>query len=136
MWSVSKAATPTYSDAAARRPRTWWTSPFCVVPGVSSFYAAPAYAGIPLTHRDCANAFEVITGHRRGDAADDEDVNFPDYDPFRSYVFLMGMKNIARIASALITDKHFPPETPAAVIAWGTRPEQRTSRGHPGNASG
>jgi uroporphyrinogen III methyltransferase / synthase len=100
--------------------------PFCVVPGVSSFYAAPAYAGIPLTHRDCANAFEVITGHRRGDAADDEDVNFPEYDPFRSYVFLMGMKNIARIASALITDKHFPPETPAAVIAWGTRPEQQT----------
>ncbi|MBM4310746.1 MAG: uroporphyrinogen-III C-methyltransferase [Deltaproteobacteria bacterium] len=103
--------------------------PFCVVPGVSSFYAAPAYAGIPLTHRDCANAFEVITGHRRGDAADDEDINFPAYDPFRSYVFLMGMKHIARIAAALITDRHFPADTPAAVIAWGTRPEQHTVTG-------
>jgi len=103
--------------------------PFCVVPGVSSFYAAPAYAGIPLTHRDCANAFEVITGHRRGDAADDEDINFPEYDPFRSYVFLMGMKHIARIAAALIKDRHFPPDTPVAVISWGTRPEQHTVTG-------
>ena len=100
--------------------------PFCVVPGVSSFYAAPAYAGIPLTHRDYANAFEVITGHRRGDAADDEDVNFPEYDPYRSYVFLMGIKNLAHISEALIKEKKFPADTPVAVIAWGTRPEQQT----------
>ena len=100
--------------------------PFCVVPGVSSFYAAPAYAGIPLTHRDYANAFEVITGHRRGDAADDEDVNFPEYDPYRSYVFLMGMKNLAHISEALIKEKNFPADTPVAVISWGTRPEQQT----------
>src|SRR6056297_692850 len=52
--------------------------PFAVIPGISSFYSAPAYAGIPLTHRDYANAVEVITGHRRGDSVD-EDVNFPDY---------------------------------------------------------
>ena len=100
--------------------------PFCVVPGISSFYSAPAYAGIPLTHRDYANAFEVITGHRRGDASDDEDVNFPEYDPYRSYVFLMGMKNLAHIAEALIKEKNFPADTPVAVISWGTRPEQQT----------
>ncbi|HPP96086.1 MAG TPA: uroporphyrinogen-III C-methyltransferase, partial [Spirochaetota bacterium] len=41
--------------------------PFVVVPGISSFYSAPAYAGIPVTHRDFANAFEVISGHRRDD---------------------------------------------------------------------
>ncbi len=99
--------------------------PFCVVPGISSFYSAPAYAGIPLTHRDYANAFEVITGHRRGDAAE-EDVNFPEYDPFRSYVFLMGMKNLAHIAESLITEKKFPADTPVGIISWGTRPEQQT----------
>jgi uroporphyrinogen III methyltransferase / synthase len=100
--------------------------PFCVVPGVSSFYAAPAYAGIPLTHRDFANAFEVITGHRRGDAAEDEDINFPAYDPFRTFVFLMGMKNLAYIAESLIREQHFPADTPVAVISWGTRPGQQT----------
>jgi len=100
--------------------------PFCVVPGISSLYSAPAYAGIPLTHRDYANAFEVITGHRRADATAEEDVNFPDYDPFRSYVFLMGMKNIAHIAESLIKEKKFPADTPVAVISWGTRPEQQT----------
>jgi len=100
--------------------------PFCVVPGISSFYSAQAYAGIPLTHRDYANAFEVITGHRRGDVAAEEDVNFPEYDPFRSYVFLMGMKNLACIAESLIKGKNFPADTPVAVISWGTRPEQQT----------
>jgi uroporphyrinogen III methyltransferase/synthase len=100
--------------------------PFCVVPGISSFYSAPAYAGIPLTHRDYANAFEVITGHRRGDAAAEEDVNFPEYDSFRSFVFLMGMKNLDHIADSLIGEKNFPADTPVAVISWGTRPEQQT----------
>ncbi|PKP36656.1 MAG: hypothetical protein CVT98_07325, partial [Bacteroidetes bacterium HGW-Bacteroidetes-15] len=94
--------------------------PFCVVPGISSFYSAPAYAGIPLTHRDYANAFEVITGHRRSDASDEEDVNFPDYDPCRSYAFLMGMKNLAHIAASLIKEKNFPADTPVAIISWGT----------------
>ena len=54
--------------------------PFVVIPGISSFYSAPAYAGIPLTHRDFSNAFEVISGHRRSDADDTEDVNFPEFD--------------------------------------------------------
>jgi len=103
--------------------------PFCVVPGISSFYSAPAYAGIPLTHRDYANAFEVITGHRRSDATDEEDVNFPEYDPCRSYAFLMGMKNLSHIAASLIQEKNFPADTPVAIISWGTRPEQQVVTG-------
>lgn len=102
---------------------------FEVVPGVSSFYSAPAYAGIPLTHRDFANAFEVITGHRRDDAADDEDINFPEYDPDKTYAFLMGMKNIAHIASKLVSEKRFPAATPVAVVNWGTTPRQRVATG-------
>lgn len=99
--------------------------PFAVIPGISSFYSAPAYAGIPLTHRDFSNAFEVVSGHRRSDADDTEDVNFPDYDPEKTFAFLMGMKNLAHIREKLVNEKNFPPETPVGIVTWGTRPEQR-----------
>lgn len=99
--------------------------PFVIIPGVSSFYSAPAYAGIPLTHRDFANAFEVVSGHRRADAEDDDDVNFPEYNPEKTFVFLMGMKNLEHISRKLIEEKNFDPETPVGIISWGTRPEQR-----------
>ncbi len=99
--------------------------PFVVIPGISSFYSAPAYAGIPLTHRDFANAFEVISGHRRSDADDTEDVNFPEFDAEKTFVFLMGMKNLSHISKTLIEEKNFPEETPVGIISWGTRPEQR-----------
>ncbi|MCP4717284.1 MAG: uroporphyrinogen-III C-methyltransferase [Deltaproteobacteria bacterium] len=102
---------------------------FVIVPGISSFYAAPAYAGIPVTHRDFANALEVVTGHRRADAADAEGVNFPVYDPDKTFAFLMGMKNLAHITATLVREKGFPSETPVAVISWGTRPEQRVITG-------
>lgn len=103
--------------------------PFAIVPGISSFYSAPAYAGIPLTHRDFANAFEVITGHRRADSAAGDDVNFPEYNPDRTFVFLMGIKNLPHIAESLLHKKNFPPDTPVALISWGTRPEQRVVTG-------
>jgi len=99
--------------------------PFVIIPGISSIYSAPAYAGIPLTHRDFANAFEVISGHRRSDSDDTEDVNFPDYNPEKTFVFLMGMMNLKHICKTLIEEKSFPPDTPVGIISWGTRPEQR-----------
>lgn len=99
--------------------------PFAVIPGISSFYSAPAYAGIPLTHRDFSNAFEVISGHRRSDADDSEDVNFPEFDAEKTFAFLMGMKNLHHISRTLIEEKSFPAETPVGIISWGTRPEQR-----------
>ncbi len=104
--------------------------PFCIIPGISSFYSAPAYAGIPLTHRDYANAFQVVTGHRRTDTNKDEDVNFPEYDPERTYTFLMGVRNLPHIAESLVTKKKFPPDTPAAVISWGTTPRQKVVTGN------
>ena len=107
--------------------------PFAVVPGISSFYSAPAYAGIPITHRDFANALEVVTGHRRADASAGEDVNFPEYDPDRTFAFLMGVKNLPHIAASLVNQKNFPADTPVALISWGTRPEQRVVTGTPVN---
>ncbi len=99
--------------------------PFAVIPGISSFYSAPAYAGIPLTHRDFSSAFEVVSGHRRSDTDNTEDVNFPEYDPEKTFVFLMGMKNLSHIREKLIIEKNFPSDIPVGIVTWGTRPEQR-----------
>ncbi|MGQ9843836.1 MAG: uroporphyrinogen-III C-methyltransferase [Spirochaetota bacterium] len=101
--------------------------PFAVVPGISSFYSALAYAGIPITHRDYAASFEVITGHRRGDS--DEDITLPDYSDQKTYTFLMGMKNLDTICQRLIVEKNFPSNTPIAVVTWGTTPKQKVATG-------
>ncbi len=111
---------------------------FSIVPGISSFYSAPAYAGIPLTHRDFANAFEVITGHRKDNTSEDDTgfftdeesrINFPEYDEMKTFVFLMGMKNLQYISEKLISEKKFPANTPAGIISWGTTPVQVVSTG-------
>ncbi len=103
--------------------------PFEIIPGISSFYSVPAYAGIPVTHRDWADRFEVITGHRRSDTGEQLDITLPDYQPHKTFVFLMGMKNLHAITAALIEEKKFPADIPAAVISWGTTPRQATATG-------
>ena len=97
--------------------------PFEVVPGVSSAVAAPAYAGIPVTHRDFASSFAVITGQPG------EEKERLDWARLAvgadTLVFLMGVENLSRIARELIRHGRSP-STPAALIQWGTRPQQRT----------
>jgi len=99
--------------------------PFEVVPGVSSAYAVPAYAGIPVTHRRLASSFTVVTGHE--DPGKDE--SSIDWDRISTgsdtLVFLMGMGNLAHIMNKLIQNGR-PPSTPVAVIGRGTSPRQRT----------
>jgi len=102
--------------------------PFAVIPGISSFYSVPAYAGIPVTHRDFANSVEVITGHRKNGLGEEE-IRFPEYDPEKTCVFLMGIQNISHIADSLMNIKKFPADTLCAVISWGTRPAQKTVAG-------
>jgi uroporphyrinogen III methyltransferase / synthase len=102
--------------------------PFEVVPGISAGYAAPAYAGIPVTHRGLASSVAVIAGHeypeKEGGSVDWEKVcNAAD-----TLVFFMGVRNLAEIAAALA--KHGrAPETPVTVIHWGTRAEQKIATG-------
>ncbi|HIE16793.1 MAG TPA: uroporphyrinogen-III C-methyltransferase [Dehalococcoidia bacterium] len=102
--------------------------PFEAVPGVSSAYAVPAYAGIPVTHRRLASSFTVVTGH--------ED---PDKDRSTvawgraslgsdTLVILMGMGNLAHIVRQLIQNGR-PVSTPVAVISQGTSPRQRAVTG-------
>lgn len=95
-----------------------------VIPGVSSVYSAPAYAGIPITHRGKASSFHVITGHEDPT----KENSSLDYEILAreegTLVFLMGLSKLHQISERLIAngkDAH----TPAAVIASGTTARQR-----------
>jgi uroporphyrinogen III methyltransferase/synthase len=98
---------------------------FEVVPGVSSSVAAPAYAGIPLTHRLYSSSFAVIPGYE--DTTKEESAI--DWKKLATgvgtLVFLMAVKNIDVLAQKLIENGRRP-DTPVAVIRWGTRPDQKT----------
>jgi uroporphyrinogen III methyltransferase / synthase len=99
--------------------------PFEVVPGITAGVAAPAYAGIPVTHRDDASAVAFVTGHE--DPGKEDAVL--DYEALARFpgtlVFYMGVRALPRIAEALIAAGREPSE-PAAVIERGTLPGQRT----------
>lgn len=101
---------------------------FEVVPGVTSAIAVPAYAGIPLTHREHTSSVAFITGHEDPTKAESS----VDWDKIATglgtLVFLMGVGNLPRIASRLI-EAGRAANTPAAVIRWGTTPDQTTVTG-------
>ncbi|MBZ4653936.1 MAG: uroporphyrin-III C-methyltransferase [Peptococcaceae bacterium] len=106
--------------------------PFEVVPGITSAIAVPAYAGIPVTHRDYTSTFTIITGHE-DPLKDDSRIEWPCLaSRSGTLVFLMGMENLPLIVGQLM--KHGKdPGTPVAVIRWGTRPEQQTVTGNLAN---
>jgi uroporphyrinogen III methyltransferase / synthase len=99
--------------------------PFEVVPGVTAAIAVPAYAGIPLSHRDYAASMAFITGHERDDKADSKIAWDRLATGVGTLVFFMGVKNLPEICRSLISHGRAP-GTPVAVIRWGTTPEQRT----------
>lgn len=99
--------------------------PFEVVPGVSSAIAVLAYAGIPITHREMASSFAVITGHE----ADSKTGSGIAWDKLATgtdtLVFLMGVANLPHIVNRLI-EYGKAPSTPIALIKNGTLPSQQT----------
>lgn len=102
--------------------------PFEVVPGVTSGVAAPAYAGIPVTHRNVSTSVAFITGHEdptkgRTDVDWEKLANGAD-----TLVLYMGVGRLREISDSLVAAGRSP-ETPVAVIRWGTIPEQRTVSG-------
>lgn len=108
--------------------------PFEIVPGITSAISVPAYAGIPVTHRAVATSFAVITGHEdptKGDSNMRWDKLSTGVD---TLVFLMGVENLPHITSKLIENGRSA-DTPAAVIRWGTKPEQRVLVTTVGNAA-
>ncbi len=102
--------------------------PFEVVPGVTSGVAAPAYAGIPVTHRNVSTSVAFITGH------EDPTKGRSDVDwkgiahGADTLVLYMGVGRLREISTELM-DAGRAPETPVAVVRWGTLPEQRTVTG-------
>ena len=102
--------------------------PFEVVPGVTSAIAAAAYAGIPLTHRKLAATLAFITGHedphKKESSIDWESLA----RGIGTLVFFMGVKNLPDITQKLIANGRSP-ETPVALIRWGTTPGQTTVTG-------
>ena len=98
---------------------------FEVVPGITSAISVPAYAGIPVTHRDLTTSFAVITGHE--DPTKNETTIHWEHiaKSHGTLVFLMGMQNLPMISQKLMENGK-KPTTPVGIIQWGTRPEQRT----------
>lgn len=99
---------------------------FEIVPGVSSSIAAPAYAGIPVTHRGISTAFAVVTGHE----ADNSKDSLVDWSPLAkipTLIILMGLESINSIVQTLILAGR-DAETPCAVIEQGTTNQQRVLR--------
>ena len=102
--------------------------PFEVVPGVTSGFAAPAYAGIPVTHRGVSPQVTLVTGH--------EDPTKPDAQvdwealgkAGGTIVVYMGVGKREQYAKKLMSGG-LSADTPVAAIQWGTRPEQRSVRG-------
>ena len=99
--------------------------PFEFVPGISSAIAAPAYAGIPVTHRSLASSFAVVTGHK----ASGDEVKWGDLArSVDTLVILMGLQNLALIMSRLLEDG-CPHDRPVALIEAGTLPRQNAAFG-------
>lgn len=99
--------------------------PFMVVPGISSPIGVSAYAGIPLTHRDCSSSISIITGSNEKGK---EDLHI-DWEKIASrsgtLVFLMGARKLPRIVEKLL-EFGKSPDTPIAIIQWGTTPKQKS----------
>lgn len=98
---------------------------FEVVPGITSAIAVPAYAGIPVTHRDFNSSFSIVTGHERPEKTESSIQWDRLATATETLVFLMGVSNLPFITQQLIKYGR-KPQTPVALIRWGTRIEQRT----------
>lgn len=99
--------------------------PFEIIPGISSISAVPAYAGIPITHRDYCSSFLVATGHvdpKKGET-------LLDYASIANFtgtrILLMGIGKLREITNKLI-EAGANPQTPTAIIQWGTLGRQKT----------
>jgi uroporphyrinogen III methyltransferase/synthase len=101
---------------------------FEVVPGVTAGIAAPAYAGIPVTHRGRASAVAFVTAHE-DPAKQDGAIDWPALASFPgTLVFYMGVRRLEQLTASLMQAGRDPHE-PAAIVQAGTMPEQRTVSG-------
>lgn len=98
---------------------------FEIVPGITSGIAAPAYAGIPVTHREYASSLAIVTAHGRAGRNEDH-VNWKALaEGVDTIAFYMGIGNLKYICSQLLKFGRAH-ETPVAIIHWGTTKSQKT----------
>ncbi|WP_203362647.1 uroporphyrinogen-III C-methyltransferase [Bacillus sp. REN10] len=101
--------------------------PFEVIPGITSGIAAPAYAGIPVTHRNYSASFAIVTGHRQ--EGEQEEIKWAALAKgIDTLAIYMGVKNLSYIQKQLLTHGKSA-DTPAALIHWGTTAVQQTVTG-------
>ena len=101
--------------------------PFEVVPGITSSFAVPAYAGIPVTHRDFCSSVHVVTGHARENG--ELSIDFAALVRTEgTLVFLMSIASMSKLTDGLIA-AGMVGDMPAAVIENGARPTQRVTLG-------
>jgi uroporphyrinogen III methyltransferase/synthase len=102
--------------------------PFEIIPGITSAIAVPAYAGIPVTHRDYTASLSIVTGHEDPTKM----TSSLDWGKLATAtgtsIFLMGVANLSYIVEQLVANGR-PADTPIALIRWGTRAEQETITG-------
>ncbi|MBN1602645.1 MAG: uroporphyrinogen-III C-methyltransferase [Chitinispirillaceae bacterium] len=104
---------------------------FQVVPGISSAIAAPAWAGIPVTHRSVSRSVAIVTGHlQAGEPI--ENLTIPVAD---TIVFLMAMQNLPLLIERILSERKFVKTTPAAIVQNGTLPHQKVVSGSLGTIS-
>ncbi len=97
--------------------------PFEIIPGVTSAVSVPAYAGIPVTHRDYCSSVHIITGHKKD--SDKPEIDFPSLVKLDgTLIFLMGVGSLSYICSSLI-DAGMNRDMPAAILEQGTTAAQR-----------
>src|SRR5262245_9908619 len=98
--------------------------PYEIVPGVSSAIAAPAYAGIPITHRSCASSVAIVTGHETSNGSDQ--VKWRELaHSVDTLVILMGLDNLSEIMNRLL-ESGCDPQRPVALVHAATRPSQKS----------
>jgi len=96
-----------------------------IVPGITSAISVPAYAGIPVTHRNHASSLSIITGHEKPEKLD-HSINWAKVTQATgTLLFLMGVAKISYISEQLMKYGR-DPHTPVALVRWGTTPEQQT----------
>ncbi len=96
---------------------------FEIIPGITSAVSAPAYAGIPVTHRGVAVSFRVVTGHESPNKKTSQ-IPWDNFKTDDTIVFLMGLHNLPKISNKLI-EIGKSPDYPVAVISKGTTKDQK-----------
>ncbi|MHB1563476.1 MAG: uroporphyrinogen-III C-methyltransferase [Leptospirillum sp.] len=96
--------------------------PYIIIPGVTSAISVPAYAGVPVSHRDTNSRISIITGHGSPDRMTDKEISSLAV-PMQTLIVMMGVEHIQKLAQKLLAAGRSK-ETPVMIVRWGTTSAQ------------